>query len=323
MEVAWNLLLLVVGFVVLIKGADVFVDGASAVARRLGVSKMLVGLTIVAFGTSAPEFAVSVKSILAGNGDMMLGNVIGSNILNIVLILGITAMMKNVKIKTNTVEKELPILVLMTVGFVVLIADRIFNVMGAENGLTRQDGIILALLFGIFVYYLAGMAKKDKIELEEKETEKQEKWWVALVMTIGGILGVIFGSELVVDGASGLAFLMGVSQKMIALTVVALGTSLPELTTSVMAARKGENDIAVGNIVGSNIFNIAVVAGVPVMMFGEVSGANFSVLDIVMMLVTAVLLYLLARKNHELGKRAGVIFLVMFVVYYSYVIISA
>lgn len=313
----FKILLLILGFVLLIKGADIFVDGASAIATRLKIPKMMIGLTIVAFGTSAPEFAVSVKSMMSGNGDMMLGNVIGSNVLNIGLILGLTAVIRKIRVKSEVVKKELPIMVLMTLAFVALIADRVFNV-EATNGLTRQDGVILVLMFGIFIYHLISMAKRG--EKEPKFNKKTISWWMASGMTFGGILGIVFGSDLVVNSASELAIMIGVSQKMVALTVIALGTSLPELVTSVMAARKGESDIAIGNVIGSNIFNIAVVAGLPVIMFGGIPKVTFSYIDIIAMLLIAVLLYIVAKTNHKIGRLEGLMFLGLFIAYYSYVV---
>lgn len=332
-----KLVLLVTGFVFLIKGADVFVGGASAVAGKLKIPKMLIGLTIVAFGTSAPEFAVSIKSMMVGSGDMLLGNVIGSNILNILLILGVSAMVRKLKVKTETVRKELPIMILVTATFVVLVTDKVFNKYSA-NGLTRQDGVILIFMFGIFLYYLIEMARKEAIERKRKEKEKakgkivrkrvavkakERPWLMSIAMTVGGILGIVLGSELVVSSASEIAILMGVSQKMVALTVVALGTSLPELATSVMATRKGETDIAVGNVVGSNIFNIALVAGVPIVLFGGIPKVSFSYIDIAVMLTTTLVLYLFTRKDCQIGRKRGMVLIGMFVVYYGYVIAMA
>lgn len=332
-----KLVLLVTGFVFLIKGADVFVGGASAVAGKLKIPKMLIGLTIVAFGTSAPEFAVSIKSMMVGSGDMLLGNVIGSNILNILLILGVSAMVRKLKVKTETVRKELPIMILVTATFVVLVTDKVFNKYSA-NGLTRQDGVILIFMFGIFLYYLIEMARKEAIERKRKEKEKakgkivrkrvavkvkERPWLMSIAMTVGGILGIVLGSELVVSSASEIAILMGVSQKMVALTIVALGTSLPELATSVMATRKGETDIAVGNVVGSNIFNIALVAGVPIVLFGGIPKVSFSYIDIAVMLTTTLVLYLFTRKDCQIGRKRGMVLIGMFVVYYGYVIAMA
>ena len=347
-----NLALLLVGFVFLIKGADVFVDGASDTARKFRVPKMLIGLTIVSFGTSAPELAVSIQSILSGKGDILLGNVIGSNILNILLILGLSALVGTLHVNTATVKKEIPVLILITIAFTVVLSDKIFGL--GENLFTRQDGIILLLFFCVFIYYLFGMAnrktgtenevtEKKSVKKEASKTEKvaeiktekdaeakkeaDEEGEVNLVkavlMVIFGLVGIVFGSDLVVKGASEIAATFGVSQRIISLTIVALGTSLPELVTSVIATRKGEYDIAIGNIVGSDIFNIGIVAGLPVALLGGVGGSAFSVVDIAALVISPIVLYFFARRGHRIGFKKGIAFLLLFVVYYGYVIMGS
>lgn len=355
-----NLALLLVGFVFLIKGADIFVDGASDTARKFRVPKMLIGLTIVSFGTSAPELAVSIQSILSGKGDILLGNVIGSNILNILLILGLSALVGTLHVNTATVKKEIPVLILITIAFTVVLSDKIFGL--GENLFTRQDGIILLLFFCVFIYYLFGMAnrktraenemtgkesvkketsktekvaeaKKEKVaeakkeKIAEAKTETDEEGEVNLVkavlMVVFGLVGIVFGSDLVVKGASEIAAAFGVSQRIISLTIVALGTSLPELVTSVIATRKGEYDIAIGNIVGSDIFNIGIVAGLPVALLGGVGGSAFSVVDIAALVISPIVLYFFARRGHRIGFRKGIAFLLLFVVYYGYVIMGS
>jgi len=311
-----QIILLILGFVVLIKGADLFVDGASATAQNFKVSKMLIGLTIVAFGTSAPEFAVSVKSLLSGNGDMVLGNVIGSNILNILLILGVSAMFHSLSVKNNTVKKELPITLLITTLFAVLLSDHLFD-KSLPNSFTRSDGIILLLFFLVFIYYLISMMRK-KIDVDDNLPNMSLK--KAILFTIVGIVAIVIGSNLVVDSASFIASALGVSERMISLTIVALGTSLPELVTSVAATRKGEYDIAIGNVVGSNIFNIGVVIGVPVVLFGGVSQIAFSYIDLLVMLASALLLFLFSFRDYKISKSEGAMFLTLFIIYYTYVI---
>ena len=355
-----NLALLLVGFVFLIKGADIFVDGASDTARKFRVPKMLIGLTIVSFGTSVPELAVSIQSILSGKGDILLGNVIGSNILNILLILGLSALVGTLHVNTATVKKEIPVLILITIAFTVVLSDKIFGL--GENLFTRQDGIILLLFFCVFIYYLFGMAnRKTGAENEvtekksvKKETSKTEKvaeaktekvaeiktekdaeakkeadeegevnLVKAVLMVVFGLVGIVFGSDLVVKGASEIAATFGVSQRIISLTIVALGTSLPELVTSVVATRKGEYDIAIGNIVGSDIFNIGIVAGLPVALLGGVGGSAFSVVDIAALVISPIVLYFFARRGHRIGFKKGIAFLLLFVVYYGYVIMGS
>ena len=314
-----DIVLLIVGFVILIKGADLFVDGASGVAANFKVSKMLIGLTIVAFGTSAPEFAVSVKSLLAGSGDIVLGNVIGSNILNILLILGLSAMFHSLNVKNNTVKKELPITMLISTLFAVLLSDHLFD-SNRTNSFTREDGIVLILFFLVFIYYLISMARK-KID-EDGENSYALPMKKAILFTVFGLVGIVLGSNFVVDASSALATSLGVSERMISLTIVALGTSLPELVTSVTATRKGEYDIARGNVVGSNIFNIGIVIGLPITIFGGISNVAFSYIDIIVMIITAMLLFVFSYNDYKISKKEGFVFLTLFVIYYSYVIFA-
>ena len=316
-----NLALLLIGFVFLIKGADIFVDGASDTARKFRVPKMLIGLTIVSFGTSAPELAVSIQSILSGKGDILLGNVVGSNVLNILLILGVASLVGTLRVNTATVKKEIPVLVLITLAFAALLSDKIFGL--AENIFTRQDGVVLLLFFCIFIYYLIGMARKKDTNEEENKDEKPVKLVKALLMIVVGLIGIVLGSDFVVKGASEIAATFGVSQRIISLTIVALGTSLPELVTSVIATKKGEYDIAIGNIVGSNIFNIGIVAGLPVAIFGGVGGGAFSYIDIIALIISAVVLFFFARHGGRIGYKKGIIFLLMFVAYYGYVMMGS
>lgn len=342
MEILLQSILLIVGFAMLIKGADVFVDGASSTAKHFGMPKILIGLTIVAFGTSAPEFAVSIKSLLSGTGDMMVGNVVGSNIMNIFLILGVASLMRALPVKSSTLKKELPILILLTVMFATLMCDKLFG-FAEYNSLTRQDGFVLILAFCIFMYYLisstrrrmrrrrineklvrAGKPEKYKIANDEEVEIKAMGVKKAILFILLGLVGIILGSNFVVDSASTIARAFGVSDALIALTIVAFGTSLPELVTSVVAARKGECDIAIGNIVGSNIFNIGMVAGVPILLLGGVSDmSSFSYVDVAVMLIAALLLLIFTNKNRRLGKIKGIIFLAIFAIYYGYTLIQA
>ena len=311
-----DIILLVVGFIILIKGADIFVDGVSSIAGNFKISKMLIGLTIVAFGTSAPEFAVSVKSLISGNGDIVLGNVIGSNILNILLILGISSLFHFLNVKNNTVKKELPITLLITTLFAVLLSDHLFD-SNITNAFTRSDGIVLLLFFLVFIYYLISMARN---KIDDDQNEKYMSMSKSIVYTILGLICIIVGSNFVVDSASSLAAIIGISEKMISLTVIAFGTSLPELVTSVTATKKGEYDIAIGNVVGSNIFNIGMVIGLPIAIFGGISDITFNYIDLIAMLMSALLLFIFSFKDKRISKKEGIAFLILFVIYYSYVI---
>lgn len=313
-----QVILLIIGFIVLIKGADIFVDGASSIALNLRLSKMLIGLTIVAFGTSAPEFAVSVKSIISGNADMLLGNVIGSNILNILLIIGICSLIHPIYVKSNTVKKEIPIVMLISGLLFFLVKDDLF--VKSINEVSRNDGFIILLFFTIFIYYLISIMRNKT----DEDSDDMAKFGIgkSILFTLFGIVCIVIGSNVVVDSASKIATILGVSQRMIALTVVAFGTSLPELVTSIVSIKKGEQEILVGNIVGSNIFNIGVVLGIPVALFGGVPAIGFSMIDLIAMIVAAVLLFVFSLKDRKIDKFEGVIMLIIFIVYYTFVIIG-
>ena len=313
-----NIILLTIGFVILIKGADIFVEGASGIAENLKVPKILIGLTIVAFGTSAPEFAVSIKSLLSNSGDIVLGNVIGSNILNILLILGTSSLIHSLNVKSATVKKELPITLLISTLFAVLLSDNLFD-KGAVNSFSRSDGVILVLFFMVFIYYLISISRK-KVEVEDESNVLPI--WKAIIYTICGIAGIVLGSNFVVDSATHIAGILGVSERMIALTIIALGTSLPELATSVTATKKGEYDIAIGNVVGSNIFNIGMVIGIPTAIFGGIPVITFSYIDLIVMLVASVLLFMFSFNDYKITRTEGIIFLILFVAYYSYVLFA-
>lgn len=315
-----SIILLIIGFIILVKGADFFVDAASSLAENFHVSKMLIALTIVAFGTSAPEFAVSIKAIMSGSGDMVLGNVIGSNILNILLILGVSSCIHALNVKNATVKKELPITLMITTLFVVLVNDILLS-KASENILSRSDGIVILLFFGVFIYYLLSVMRNKTAQ--EEETKPKYNILLSIVFTILGIAGLIIGSNLVVDSSSEIAKILGVSERIIALTIVALGTSLPELVTSVIATKKGEYDIAIGNVVGSNIFNIGIVLGIPVAIFGSISHISFTYIDLFVMLLSAILLFLFSLRNHQISRKEGIIFLIIFGIYYGNLILSS
>lgn len=313
MTIMVQLLLLVIGFVFLIKGADLFVDGASSTASNWKVPKSLIGLTIVAFGTSAPELAVSIKALAGGASDIVLGNVVGSNILNILLILGVGALVRPLKIKKETVRKEIPICILISLIFVVLLSDTVINGEGI-NMISRSDGLAILLVFAVFLYYLVSMALKGA---DKKEVEKP-KWKLvpSLFFTVVGLVGIVVGSNFVVDSATELAKLIGISERVIALSIVALGTSLPELVTTIVASRKGETELVLGNILGSNIFNICIVLGVPVVIFGAAIPEAFVAIDMLMLVGAAALLFVFSATRHEINRLEGGIMLVLFVVYY-------
>lgn len=313
-----NTIILVIGFIVLIKGADWFVDAASSLAENFHLSKMLIALTIVAFGTSAPELAVSIKSALSNSGDIVLGNVIGSNILNILLILGVSSCIHSLNVKNATVKKELPITILLTSLLIVLMNDTLLT-NSKVNSLTRADGLSILLFFMVFIYYLLSIMRN---KVEEEKAKPQYGILKSLLYTLVGIICLVLGSNAVVDSASAIAKILGVSQRMISLTIIALGTSLPELVTSVIATKKGEYDIAIGNVVGSNIFNIGIVLGIPIAIFGGIPSFAINTIDMIIMLLSTILLFIFSYNDRKITRKEGIIFLLIFIIYYSFVIIG-
>lgn len=298
--------LLIVGFVMLTKGADWFVDGSSALAFRLGIPQLVIGLTIVAMGTSAPEAAVSITSALKGNEGITVGNVVGSNIMNILLILGIASVIVPLAVQKSTRMIEIPYMIAITV---------LFGVLGYTGEMvTRVEGGILWIAFLIYLGYLLWMAKKGKEDNEPDE--KQKSLPVQLLMILVGLVCIVLGSDFVVDGATEIAKVIGISERIIGLTIVAFGTSLPELVTSIAAARRGNADIAIGNIVGSNVFNILFVAGTSALISPIVFESKF-VLDTAVATATAVLLLVcVCNKEGKLKRSGGIIMLAAYAAYF-------
>ena len=294
----------------LIKGADIFVDGASKIATKFNIPQMVIGLTIVAFGTSLPEAAVSIKAALSDNAGITVGNVVGSNILNILLILGVSACIAALPIKKNTLLIEMPCVIVATVALLVM------GIIG--NVISFVDGIILCAMMAAFMVYLVHQAKHgdadDETELSEKDTMVKLLLLVAI-----GIVCIVLGSNVTVDAASYVAEKFGMSTRLIGLTIVAFGTSLPELVTSATAAKRGKVDIAIGNIVGSNIFNILFVVGVSALIT-PVAFENAFIKDTVVAIAAAVLLLLCVVKDKKLKKSGGVIMLVCYAVYFAYIL---
>ena len=312
MEILLNVALLIVGFVLLVKGADFFVEGASGVASKFGIPQLIIGLTIVAMGTSAPEAAVSITAALNGNAGLTVGNVVGSNILNVLVILGITAVIIPVAIQKSTLQIELPAMIVISAIMVV------FGYTGEV--ITRVEGIVLFVLFLVYLAYLFYMAKKGKEEVEE--AHKMKPVWLLLVMTIGGIAMIVLGSDFVVDSASFIASKLGMSESFIGLTIVAFGTSLPELVTSVTAAKKGKADIAIGNIVGSNIFNILMVVGLSAVITPVVYDLSSFFIDGIVMIAIGILLLFGVMKSKKLEKPIGVVMLLCYAAYFVYLVVN-
>lgn len=309
---AWNVVLLIIGFILLMKGADFFVDGAAQIAERFRIPQIIIGLTIVAFGTSAPEAAISIAAAAKHSAGIAVGNVIGSNSMNILLILGITACIRKMKVQVNTVRFEMPFLILISIVLVVM--GQVFE------KLDFVSGLILWAFFIAFFVYLILQAKKGRSEIEEV-TENRKNIWLVLLMTVGGLAAVVFGSDITVDSASAIASFFGMSDRLIGLTIVAFGTSLPELITSTTAARKGNADIAIGNIIGSNIFNILFVLGTA-SLISEIPYSRDFLLDGIVSIAAAVFLLLATCRKKELGKPAGIIMLLAYAGYFAYLLVA-
>ena len=308
MNFVLQIVFLALGFFLLVKGADWFVDGASGLARKLGIPQLVIGLTIVAMGTSLPEAAVSISAALRGNAEITIGNIVGSNILNILIILGVTALIATLKVADSTVRYEIPFMIVVT--FVLLW-------LGYSGGqVTRLEGIILWVLFLIYLRYLYMMAKKGKEEEGEAEQLSAAK---IIGLILAGVVMIVAGSNFAVEGASNIAKALGISQRFIGLTIVAFGTSLPELVTSVSAARKHNADIAIGNIVGSNIFNILFIVGTTALITPVTFASGF-VVDTLIAAAVGILLFVCVARTKELRKKAGIVMLLAYVLYFLYLL---
>lgn len=306
-------LLLVVGFFLLMKGADVFVDGSSALADRMGIPQIVIGLTIVAFGTSAPEAAISITAGIKGSADLAVSNVVGSNILNVLLILGLSSIISPLVIQKNTLRYEIPFTALVTL---LLLGLGIW-----DYSIGRWDGVLFLLIMAAFMVYLVIMSKKknNADESGEKPAAKMPIWKIILFIVLGGA-AIIYGSQLTVNSATAIAKHFGMSERLIGLTIVAFGTSLPELITSVTAAIKHKADIAIGNIVGSNIFNILFVLGTTAVISPIMYSKEF-ITDNIAAFAAMVLLFVCVVKNKKLTRPGGIIMLLSYAAYFVFFII--
>lgn len=311
MDILWNLLMLALGFVLLVKGADWFVDGAAGIANKFKIPQLIIGLTIVAMGTSAPEAAVSISAALKGSAEITIGNIVGSNILNILIILGLTAVITPVAVAKSTIRVDIPFML----GISALLL-----IQGLDGSVTLLDGIVLLVVFAGYLTYLVINARKNPEQLEE-ERIKNQSIWMCLLWTAIGLVAIILGSNFSVDAASNIARILGLSERFIGLTIVALGTSLPELVTSVMAARKGNADIAIGNIVGSNIFNILFVVGLSSVIV-SVPFASAFIVDMIVAIGAGVLLWIFSLHKKKLIPIHGVVFLLAYAGYFAYLMMK-
>lgn len=336
MTVFLDIILLLIGFFLLIKGADYFVDGSCAVAEKLHIPTIVVGLTIVAVGTSLPELAVSTFASAKGSNAMALGNVIGSNIFNTLIVLGVSALFINVNVKKSILKREFPFLIIITLLTIFLTGDALWfggifgkvNIFAFEYGnktigsVERIDGILLLLLFAGFIWWTVSYALNERNKsLQEEKNENAETISNAkcAVFIIGGAVAIVIGGEVVVDCAKSIALAAGMSETLVGLTIVALGTSLPELVTSAVAAKKGEADIAVGNVIGSNIANILLVLGMSAAI-SPVSVSVMSFIDTIISLVVVVIVFICSVTKRTIKRPEGIFLILIYVAYLAYII---
>lgn len=317
-----NYLLLIVGFALLIAGADYLVKGASSIAKRLNISDLIIGLTIVSIGTSAPELAVNILASLDGQAGMAIGNVVGSNIFNFLVIIGISAIIKPIPLKSSLIKVEIPFAVLASIALIFVAGDYFID--GSPGIINRSDGLILLLFFSIFLYYIFLSAKKGEFsnaQAVEEGATKSYSLWLSSIMVLGGIAALIFGGDVIVKSATVLARNWGMSDTVIGLTIVAVGTSLPELATSAVAAFRGNSDIAIGNVVGSNIFNIFLILGISSTIL-PLPFDNQSMIDVLVAgFATILVLYFAGRgKRKNINRAEGAILIIIYIVYVIYLL---
>ena len=315
-----NVLLLIVGFVLLIKGADYFVEGSSSIAKILKVPTVIIGLTIVAIGTSAPELSVSITSSMAGKNALSISNVIGSNIFNLLMVIGISAILRPMKVSKNIMRKEFPMMI--CIAFIMVGMLFACKPMKGTYGITRTFGIVLFVLFVAFIIYMVISAIRNKTEATEEI--KKRGPLLSVLFVVGGIVAIKFGGDFVVNSASRIAIKLGMTETLVGLTIVALGTSLPELVTSIVAVKKGENDMALGNVVGSNICNILLILGVagtisPIKLAG--TAGTEAVIDGIYMIVISVITFIFAKNKNEISRGEGIAMVLLYVAYMAYAII--
>lgn len=310
-------LLLIVGFVLIIVSSEILVDSASSIAISFNVPKSLIALTIVAFGTCAPELAISFNSIMSNKGDVALANVIGSCIINIVLVIGIAAIFRPIRIKSITIKKELPILIITTVVFSILLIN---GMLKSEPRLDRVDGIALLVTFILFCMYILDVVKNKSKKINE-DTPKYN-FIVAFFLLFGSLALIMLSSEIIVNNAIQIANNLKISEKIITMFAIVIGTSLPELVMTATSARKGEFSFALGNIIGTNIFNICIVLGVPVLLFDGISILSFNAIDTLVVLIATLMLFIFSKSGKLLTRIEGVIMIVIFVAYYTYLIVG-
>ena len=319
---------LIIGFFLLIKGADIFVSGASNISKKLGIPSVIVGLTIVSLGTSAPELAVSAISSLEGSNEIAVGNVLGSNLFNTLMVLGVTTIIMALTIKKSEVKRDFSINILVTILLLLLTFTTLLG--GKDNYISRLDGIVLLIGCISYITYLILSVKKGKVSSENVQEElalestNEISIFKSIFKLVIGVAGIVIGGQIVVDSATSIATSLGMSEKLVGLTIVAIGTSLPELVTSVVAAIKGEEDIALGNILGSNIFNILLIIGLSSAISPIAVSSNLIfdfVFLIVVTLIIGIMIFINKSEEKRFGKKEGIILVVFYVIYMIYIII--
>lgn len=315
------IILLALSLYGVVKSADLFVDSMSSLASYLKVPTFIIALTVVAFGTSSPELAISFSSLISGNGVLTLSNVIGANIVNVLLVLGVAATVHPIKIKGTTTKKEIPMLILITMTFAVLFCDLYLSDYANVNTISRSDGIILILLFLVFVYYLKEVISTHRLKDTECSVPKFSKP-LTIIYGIISLVVLLINANQVVDVSSILAQAIGISDKIIGMVIIGIGTSLPELVTSIITVKKGDFDFTIENIVGTNIFNICVVLGLPVIIFGDIAAYGFGIIDMGVLLLSTIILYFFSKSERNISRSEGIVMILLFIFYYAYVIFN-
>ena len=315
------IILLALSLYGVVKSADLFVDSMSSLASYLKVPTFIIALTVVAFGTSSPELAISFSSLISGNGVLTLSNVIGANIVNILLVLGVAATVHPIKIKGTTTKKEIPMLILITMTFAVLFCDLYLSDYANVNTISRSDGIILILLFLVFAYYLKEVISTHRLKDTECSVPKFSKP-LTIIYGIISLAVLLINANQVVDVSSILAQAIGISDKIIGMVIIGIGTSLPELVTSIITVKKGDFDFTIENIVGTNIFNICVVLGLPVIIFGDIAAYGFGIIDIGVLVLSTIILYFFSKSERNISRSEGIVMILLFIFYYAYVIFN-
>lgn len=319
MEIFIDIALLIVGFVLLIKGADFFVDGASSLARKLRIPSLVVGLTIVALGTSTPELAVSITASAGGQNSMAVSNVIGSNIFNLLVVLGVCALIIPLGVTKDILRRDYPVSIFASVVFLGMLL-----LFGASGEITFWEALVLVILLVGYVAWTVVSALKNRTSADDDGSAKPFVWWQCALCLVGGVAAIIFGGDMVVDHASSLGRMIGMSESLVGLTICAVGTSLPELVTSIAASRKGENDMAIGNVIGSNILNILCILGVsgvisPITITG--TELTYSLVDFVLYIVVCLIAYVFCVTGRRINRAEGGVLVALYIAYMVYAII--